>query len=220
MSTPYIPARDADFDAWGNNFQTVIAANPAAFGLASGDATAITASFNAWHADYVLVTTPGSRTSPNIAAKDVQKASSLVVFRTYAQQIQANAGVSNTNKAAAGLTVRATGRTPIPAPGTAPILGLVGNTPGVMTGKFSDTSTPSTKAKPFGALQLEIWYQIAPTAGPDPTMAIYSQVVTKSPFSFDTPTGALGKSTILFGRWVTRRGLTGPWSAPLSFTAT
>jgi hypothetical protein len=221
MSTPYIPARDADFDAWSLNFETVIAANPSAFGLASADATTITSAYNTWHAAYVLVTTPGSRTPPNVANKDVQKAAALVVFRGYANLIQSNQGVTNTNKAAAGLTIRSTGRTPIPTPGTAPIIGLVGNTPGVITFKYSDTATPSTKAKPFGSIQMEFWYQETPgTGSPDVANATYSAVETKSPFAFNTPDGLVGKNITVWGRWQTRRGLVGPWSNPLSVTGT
>jgi hypothetical protein len=220
MSTPYIPPADADFDNWANNFQMTIAASPATYGLASGDATAITNSFNLWHAAYTLLTNPATKTSPNVAAKDVQKAASLIVFRGYAQIIQSNSGVSNTAKSAAGLTVRATGRTPIPAPATVPVLALVSQQPGLANLGYADTATPTSKAKPFGSIQLEIWIDVAPTGTPDVTNASYIGVETKSPFQFFTPAGALGKQTVIWCRWQTRRGLVGPWSAPLTINAT
>lgn len=220
MATPYIPARDADYDQWLANFSTVISANPATYGLASADATAIATAFANWHAAYLLVTQPSTKTASTVAAKDVQKASSLIVARGYAQIIQSNAGVSNSAKATAGLTVRATGRTPIPAPATSPILGLVGGTPGESTLKYADTSTPTTKAKPFGALQLELWEQIAPTGTPSIDSASFIGLYTKTPFAVDTPTGDAGKVGVFWGRWTTRTGLVGPWSAPLTITLT
>lgn len=219
-TAPYIPPRDADFDAWALNFSTVITASPATYGLVSADAVAIATAYSTWHTAYLLVTAPSTKTATTVAAKNVAKASSLVTFRAYAQIIQNNAGVSDGAKATAGLTIRSTGRTPIPAPATAPILGLVGQTPGVTTIKTSDTSTPATKAKPFGAIQLEIWYQVAPTGSPDPTAATFYGLLTKSPAGINTPTGAVAKVLVLFGRWTTRRGLPGPWSAALAVTGT
>jgi len=217
MTTPYIPARDTDYDTWANNFQTVIAANPAAYGLVPADATAITNSYNLWHPAYLLVANPATKTSVTVAAKDVQKAASLIVFRGYAQIIGNNQGVSAGDLAAAGLTVRATGRTPIPAPGTAPILGFIGATPGVHTLKYADTSTPTTKAKPFGTLALEIYAFIGtapPPGGADD--AVFQGLATKSPFTQSFGPGDVGKTAYYYGRWVTRRGLVGPWSAQLS----
>lgn len=216
MTTPYIPPKDTDYDVWANNFQTVIAATPAAYGLAAADAVAITASFNAWHTSYLAATNPATRTSVTIAAKDVQKASSLLVFRPYAQIIQNNASVTDPSKAAAGLTIRATTRTPIPAPGTSPILGFIGATPLQHTLKYSDTTTPTTKAKPFGAIHLELWRYIGttPPAGTD-AYSFYGDM-TKSPFAVDFNSPDVGKQAYYIAKWATRTGLDGPWSAPLN----
>lgn len=220
MSTPYIPAKDADFSNWSANFATVIAANPANFGLVTADATAISAADSAFQAAYNLAINPATRTSVTVAAKDVQKASTLITERTYAQIIQNNAGVSDGNKTAAGLTVRKTSRTPIPAPGTAAILGYIGSTPGVTTLNYKDTSTPTTKGKPFGALQLEIWYDVPTTGSPVLGSAAFGGLFTKSPLAFTNPAGSAGKTIGFWARWVTRRGLVGPWSAELDVIGT
>lgn len=216
MASSYIPARDADFDAWSSNFATVIAANPSAYGLAAADATAITNAYTLWSAAYTLATNPSTRTTPSIAAKDVQKAASLVTFRAYATIIQANQGVSNDAKADAGLTIRSAGRTPVPAPATAPILGFVGATPLVHTLTYRDTSTPTSKAKPFGALQLEIWRSVGLTAPSGPETTSFVGLYTKSPLAVNFISADVGKTAWYYGRWVTRRGLVGPWSALLS----
>jgi hypothetical protein len=217
MSTPYIPAKDADFDAWALNFETVIAASPATYGLAAGDAAAITNSYNLWHAAFLLLLSPSTKTSPNVANKDVQKAAALIVFRGYAQIIQNNLGVSNTAKSAAGLTIKATGRAPIPAPGTAPILGFIGATPLQHTLKYADTSSPTTKAKPHGSTALELWGFIGtvpPVGGP--AGCAFLGLDTKTPFVNNFITANIGQTCYYYGRWVTRTGLVGPWSALLS----
>ena len=218
MSTSYIPTKDSLLALWEANFASVIAANPAAYGLTAADAATITAASNAYNAAYNLLTVPGTRTSPNVAAKDIAKASSLITMRGYAQAIQANAGVSSAAKSAAGLTVRATSRTAIPAPGTAPILKLIGATPGSLTLAYTDTATPDSKKKPYGAIQIEIWtaYGTAPVT--DPTVATFEGLHTRSPLALTMAPANRGQIVTLFGRWATRRGLVGPWSAPISAT--
>lgn len=220
VSVNYIPASDSGLDTWSNNFRTVITANPPAFGLVAGDATAITNAYNSYHAAYLVLTNPATRTPAAVAAKDVAKAASLITFRQYAQQIQANTGVSNANKAAAGITVRSTARTPIPAPATLPILGLVSQQPGLANLGYADASTPTTKAKPFGAIQVELWMNAVATGSPNLANATYVGDFTKSPLVFNTPAGDTGKQIGLWARWKTRRGLVGPFSAELDITAT
>lgn len=220
MSTPYIPAKDADFANWSTNFSNVITANPSAYGLVAADATAIAAANSAFQTAYALALNPATRTSVTIANKDVQKASTLITERTYAQIIQNNAGVSDANKAAAGLTIRKTSRTPIPTPGTTPILGLIGGTPGVITLNFKDTTTPTSKAKPFGATLLEMYAQYPGTNTADIDLATFVGYNTKSPFAYDVPTGKKGLGVTFWGRWGTRTGKVGPFSNPLSTIAT
>lgn len=228
MSTNYIPAPDTAYDSWLNNFQTVIAAAPADFGLTAPDAAAITLAYNNYHATYLLAGTapphrtpvnPGARTNVTVAAMNVQKASSMVTARAYASIIGANAGVSAGNKALAGLTVRSTARTPIPAPTTIPILGFVAAGIGVHVLNYHDATTPTAKAKPFGAIALQLVASIG-NAPPVGGAAGLQQVgvYTKSPMqiSMASVASAVGANVYYYARWVTRRGLPGPFSAVLA----
>jgi len=217
---PYIPAKNAQYQAWLLNFSTVITANPANYGLTSTDASNIAAAYTTWHNAYVAATTAATRTSVTVAAMATAKASSLITARTYAQIIQNNAGVSDANKAAAGLTVRATGRTPIPAPTNVPILSIATLQVGVTQVNYRNSANPTSKQKPYGAIQVQyVWY-VAPTVPPvDGDAATSSAIASKSPFLFNTPSGATGKAIYMFARFQTRRGLVGPWSAALNFTA-
>jgi hypothetical protein len=220
MAAPYIPAKDSLLDTWAQNFSSVITSSPTTYGLSAGDATTITAAYTSYHAAYILLTSPATKTPTNVAAKDIAKASSLITFRTYAQLIQSNAGVSNSAKSAAGLTVRSTSRTPIPAPTTTPVLSLVSQQVGVANLQYRDAASPTTKAKPFGAIQTEIWMDIPATGSPSLANATFVGLETKTPFQFTTPSGAAGKTVGLWARWTTRRGLTGPWSAELDIIGT
>ena len=223
MATDYIPATNSGFDTWFNNFQTVIAAAPADFGLVVGDATAITASYNAWHPLYVAAQNPDTRTTPAIAAMNAQRALSLTLVRPYAVSISQNTAVTDDNKALAGVTIRKTTPTPIPPPTTVPALSLVAAQHLTTQLAYRDTSTPTSKAKPFGAIGIEVWSSVGEVFATDPAQASYVATWTKSPNVLNFEAGQVGKKVTVWGRWVTRGGAggvaqTGPWSTPLNFT--
>ena len=224
MGSSYIPTQDQGLDNWANTFQAAIAASPGTYGLAAGDATAITAAYNSYHAAYLLggvvqphsqPVNPATRTPATVAAKDSAKASALITFRTYAQIVQNNAGVSDMDKSAIGITIRKTSRTPIPAPGTTPLMALVGSTHLQQTLRFADSATPTVKAKPFGAMQMELWRGIGTAAITDPTLCDFYGLITKTPFPVDFVSGDVGKFATYFARWTTRTGKPGPWSTSL-----
>lgn len=216
MTNPYIPAKDADFSNWSANFATVIAAAPASYGLTATDATAISLADSTFQTAYAAAINPATRTSVTVAAKDTAKAATLVTERNYAQIIGANAGVSAGAKTAAGLTVRATGRTAIPAPTTVPGLALNSMIAGQMNIGFADTLTPASKKKPFGAIQMLVSYQANYTGTADIDLATCGPIVTKSPFFFVPPAGMSGKNIAIWGKWCTRTGLVGPASTPIT----
>lgn len=221
MQSPYLPSQDAAFEAWFLNFSTLIAAAPTDYGLIAGDATAISASYTAWNAAYLAATNPTTRTSPTIAAKDAQRILSEAMVRPYATQISRNPAVSNELKTGVGVNLPNTARTPIPAPTTQPAISLVGVVHNLQTLAYKDTSTPTSKAKPPGAIGMELWRVIETTPSTDPTAASLVGIMTKSPVNLGTMSGDAGKTATYWGRWTTRSGpggqaQVGPFSAPLA----
>lgn len=221
MQAPYLPPADPAFDAWFANFSALITANPTDFGLVSGDATTIAASFTAWHTAYLAATNPATRTSPTIAAKDAERLNSEALIRPYATQISRNPAVDNADKTAVGVNLPNSARTPVPPPTTQPTLSLVSAIHNLQTLAYRDSATPTTKAKPPGAIGLELWRTMATAPAVDPSAAQLVGIVTKSPSAQGTNTGDAGKFATYFARWTTRSGpggmaQVGPWSAPLA----
>lgn len=219
---PYIPPKDADYDAWLTNFSTLLSATPTAYGLVAGDATIVAASQAAWNAAYLLATNPTTRTSPAIADKDAQRASATATVQPYAQQISRNMGISDALKLGIGVNLPNPTRTPVPPPVTAPVLAHVSSIPGQTTIGYADFATPASKAKPFGAIALDLRQTIGTAPAVSPAAALPVQGVTKSPTVITFGSGDVGKIVTLWGRWVTRSGpggitQNGPWSAALSF---
>lgn len=223
-SAPYIPARDTDFNSWLDNFQTLIAASPASYGLVVGDATAITAQWTAWDTAYQLLLNPATNTSPNVAAKDAARANAEAVVRPYAQRIRSNASVSDALKVGLGLNLQPATLTPIPAPTSQPVAGLRASTAGQAVITYHD-SVLTGKAKPYGAkgVDVHVAYGTAPVS--DPADANYKETFTKSPATVTWPGSERGKIATLFFRYRTQSGPAGasqfgPWSDPLSLTVT
>lgn len=215
MASGYIPDKQEDQATWALNFTTKITASPTTYGLIAGDATAIAAAVNPFLAALTVATTPATRTAVTVNTKDTTRANMLAVCRSYSQQIVKNPGVTDANKIALGLNPGGTGPTPIPAPVTEPILGLIKMTH--LSGQFrsSDSATPDIRAKPFGAVAMELWRFIGTTTPVGPEDATFVGLVTKQPFTQSFDAADVTKKVWCWGRWVTRTGEVGPWSTAL-----
>lgn len=222
-AAPYIPARDADFQNWFLNFKTLIAANPTDYGLIAGDATIITASYTAWNAAWVTASTPATRTTPAIAAKDAARVSAEATVRPYAQQISRNQGLDPALITGLDLNLPNPTRPPVPAPATQPTLTLVSATFLRHQIAYKDASLGATKKKPTGSVAMEVWRSIGTVAATDPAQCSFYQLWTKSPNVSEFGAGDSGKKCTYFARYVTRSGpagtaQAGPWSDALVVT--
>jgi hypothetical protein len=221
MNQPsYIPPKDADFDVWLQNFTTLLTATPTDYGLVAGDATVCAAQYTAWHPAYLAATNPATRTAPTVAAKDGARVTAVNTIRPYAQQISKNMAVSDLLKVGIGVNLPNNVPVPIPAPLTSPALLLQSASPQVHQLQYRDSTTPLTKAKPFGAVGIEIWRSVGTVAATDPAQCSLYETWTKTPNTSQFDVGDVGKTATYFGRWVTRSGpggsnQPGPWSARL-----
>jgi hypothetical protein len=221
MQAPYIPSKDADFDSWLNNFSTLLTASPTTYGLTAPDAVIVAGVTTTWNSTYAAATNPGTRTTPAIAAKDAARNAATATVRPYATTISRNAGVTNEDKTDIGVNLPNPGRTPVPPPTTQAVLSLVSAIHNQQTLAYRDSSTPTSKAKPAGAISLEVWQAIGTSPAVSPATASPLTLATKSPFVVGTLSPDAGKFATYFGRWTTRSGpggqaQSGPWSAPLS----
>lgn len=209
----YIPKQQALLTIWALNFSGLITAGPGTYGLVAGDAVTIAAQTAAYDAALTLALDPSTRTPTTVADKDAARASMLGVIRPYAIQIRNNVGVTDENKIALGLTVIDRTPTPIPAPTTVPVISISMQTPLQMTLQSYDATTPTSKAKPFGAIGMQIARKTSATAITDPTALPIVDTITKSPFTLDWDGAEQGLRAYMAARWITRTGLVGPWGA-------
>lgn len=222
MATNYIPSQDGQLDAWAVNFADIVDSDPTAVGLTTGDASTINAATGAFHTAYETTQNPATRTPVSIAAKDAAKASMLATVRPFAMFINGRAATTDAQRSSLGLTIRKLVPTPVPAPTSAPTLSLVSVLHGVATLGYRDPMTPTSKAKPFGAIGVQLYRSVGTVPATDPAQATFDSQVTKSPCVLNFDGGDAGKVCTVFARFVTRSGpagvqQVGPWSAPLNF---
>jgi hypothetical protein len=221
-ASDWIPSTDAAKATFAATFAAGITADPGSYGLVAGDATAFTILTAAYTAALDVATNDATRTPATIAAKDAAKNAMIPELRRLGNLIQANPAVSDADKVAIGLTVRDTGpgsQTPVPAPSTFPLLNILSATPFNHNLKVTDSDTPTTNAKPPGAIALEFRAQVSATPIADPEDIEYAGLETSHLVNFQFQAGDVGKQVYYAGRWITRTGLVGPWSDVLSFTA-
>lgn len=222
MPASYIPAPDADFDAWMANFSTLLTADPTAYGEDAASALVVQTAYDSWEAAYLLATNPATRTTPTIADKDAERVNLDAAARPVAQRINARTSVTNVQRADLGITIRKTTRTPVVAPATAPEVVLRSQSSGVARVQVRDSTTPTTKAKPAGVIGAEMFVEVAAVAGTDPADASLVKTITKTPNTLSFTAGQKGQVATVWSRWTTRSGpdgvaQKGPWSTAINF---
>lgn len=221
MQPPYIPAKDADFDAWLLNFTTLLTGSPVTYGLTAPDAVICADRYSAWHPAYVLATDPATKTSVTVAAKDAARVTAEAVVRPYAQQISKNGAVAPGDKVAIGVNLPNNAPVPVPPPVTFPQMSFRSAEPLVHILQWQDSGLGSGKKKPFGAIGCELYAAVGTVPAVDPAQATYVGTYTKSPLRKTFLAADVGKTCTYFARWITRSGpggvaQVGPWSPALT----
>jgi hypothetical protein len=95
---------------------------------------------------------------------------------------------------------------------------VLGATPGQLTLRYADQNTPTKRAKPSGAIGIQFAFATSATVVSDPNVLPIKSQVTKNPVALNFDSADNGKTAYIAARWITRRGLVGPWSNIATFT--
>lgn len=213
---PYIPRKQADFDTWFNNFQTLLTANPALYGQTSGTATAVAGQYASWHAAFLLVTSPGTKTPNAVSAKNTAFVNAQATVRPVAQNISLSPAVASANKIAIGVNPRTSTPTPITPPTTYPIVSIQAGANLQLYVRYRDSAaSPSVKSKPYGVQSVQLYYLVSATPITDPTLLTKVATLTKSPFLLSF---AAGGQCYLAGQYLLKNGKTSGFGPIVSFT--
>ena len=120
------------------------------------------------------------------------------------------------SKRAFDLTVRT--EKPVPPPHTNPLCSVIASDRLEHTVFFTDSATPTKRARPYGTAGCEIYLCVADVAPADPQQYRFVKLATRSSdnVTFDAADG--GKTANYLLRWVSTKGEAGPWSQVTSAT--
>jgi hypothetical protein len=216
----YVPAADAEFDGWQENWVTFAAANAAALGLDPlVDIPAIQAAQTLWDTDYEAHLTAQAAAQAARQAKDAERATYVALLRSFSQQIQKRTGTTDEQRAGLGITVPDTEPTPVPAPTTAPLLNLVTSERLRHVVEASKTADEgSGLGKPVGARGVQIWRKIGGAAPVSESELEFVSEFTRTRITLDYVMSQGGLTVYYQARWVSTRGETGPWGEMASAT--
>lgn len=218
MSTDWYPSTDAGADAFNVNFNAKVVANPGRYGLDAAAAAALTPKVTDFTAALAVVSVPATKTKVTVADKNAKLADVKTFVRSLARIVQGTAAVTNEAKVELGLPLHDTVPSPIPAPGTAPMLGLIPKGPHLVELRIADSSTPDSRRKPNGVTHAAIFWEPSATPITDPDEITYRGEITRSPTQIDFGAANVGKTVYYAARWMTRTGLPGPSSTVYSTT--
>lgn len=222
----YIPDSDRGAADWMDSFASALLQDPHRFGVAPATAAYVRQIVDEYLHALTVATTPPTRTTPAIATKDERRNNAKALCRDVAQQIKLNNGVSTEAKKVLGIRPRNPARRQVTAPGSSPILKIITNAGGGHLISCNDSPSPERKAKPFGVKAIQIYKHIG-KLGEQPEASVqdiemdcrFVGQFNRTPFMVKHQRGEKGRTITYWGRWISTRSETGPWSLPASMIA-
>lgn len=216
---PYIPRSNHGFALFITAFSQGIAANPAKYGCTQADVNVLLQQMQLYLDADRIATTDRTRTKITVAERDSIRASIEPFYRAFAQRIKYNEGISDPDKINIGVRPRNSAQSQRVAPSSSPMVMIYAAGNGTHTLRYHDSMTPTSKAKPFGAVCMQLFMDKTDgTRQPSLEHAQFIGTYTKSLFGVEHDPKDAGQLATYWARWAGPRGDTGPWSFPVSFT--
>jgi hypothetical protein len=220
MPHDIFPDADPDFHVFMLSKVPYIVANAVALGLAPAQSGGLNSLYSVWATAYPAHNTAQSAAQSATAAKETARESLELAFREAVGIIQKHPGVTNAQRQSAGVPVHDVIRTPTAAIATRPVL-MVNTAQRLQhTIKWADEATPTSRARPAGALGLELFCKVG---GPAPVSTEGCEalgLITNSPNVEDFDAAQANQTVYYVARWVNKRGARGPLSVVVNATIT
>lgn len=214
------PTRDADLVTWSTNFDTLITASAATYGLDAGQASGYNTLHSAFISAYDIATNPNTNSKANVNAKNVAKESLLNDANgawELVDIIQAYPGTTDIMRGQLGLRIPDTTPTPVPAPATAPDLSIISTFGRTIKVRLRDQENPDTRGKPDGVQGATVIYHVGDTVSADPAEWTFAMNTSKTVFEVDIPgTVPAGSKVWLAAFWFNARKESSPAASPES----
>lgn len=167
MGSEWVPMRESELRDFSNQFAAAISADPTAYGLTLGDASDFEALNTAWVNAYTAATNSATRGDLTIQAKNDAKAAMLPQLRSLGMFIQNRPATTNEQRVMLGLTVPAVEPSPVPVPGSAPLIVVESKYNRSIDLRFKDVANPDNDGKPEGVIGLALFSWVGATPPAD-----------------------------------------------------
>lgn len=221
MAMDYLPAADAAFGPWLQNFVVYANAHLADLGIPLNDLIPVIDAHEAWKTAYAAHLAAQAAAQSATQGKEAARAAAEAAVRALVRRFQASPAVSDAERAALGITVPDATPSPVGPPASPPVVKVEAVARLRHVIHFADAATPTKKAKPPGVSGAEIWVKLAPVADPvptDPKALTFVALDTRTPYTLDFDAADGGKNAHYMLRWVNTKGEKGPWSETATAT--
>lgn len=218
MPRDYLPRSDSEFRTWAQNFNSFVAANFFALGLTIDESDGIGAVITDFAIAHDLWVSRRAAAQAAREGKDALRQSAEESIRQLVRRLQANPAVTDEHRQNLGITVREIERTPTPAPTSRPVATIDASQRLRHVIRFTDETTPTSRARPAGALGCEIWVKLGGEPPADPSSLTFLGTATRSLFPADFVGTDANNPAHYMLRWLGARGAKGPWSATVTAT--
>ena len=217
MPDSFLPSRESELVTWSTNFDTLITANPAIYGLDLVQAAAYGALHNAFVAAYQTANDPSTRTPSSIVSKDDAKDVLIASARDLVGIIQNFPGTTDVLRSDLGITVPDTEPTPIPAPSDPPGIDIVSAVARTVKLRLHDVLSPTTRGKPDGVAGAAVFSFVGETAPVELEDWQFEGNTTRTIVDVNfAPEVANGATVWLTAFWFNPRAQSGPAAQPVT----
>jgi hypothetical protein len=217
MPKPFYRRTESDLATGAANLIAIVTPSVTSFGLTAGELTAYTTLSTNYSTALATATTPSTRTSVTIEAKNIAKKFLMDATINIARTITAVPTVTNAQLLSLGLLERIIPQ-PRPVPATPPVIEVISVSGRLVTVRIHDGATESRK-KPFGAIGANVFSYVGTEAPTDPAVYHYEGMATRAKTQLMFPDSVASGATVwLSAQWVSARGQLGVGSTPISFT--
>ncbi|MGQ0628030.1 MAG: hypothetical protein ACT4PL_08015 [Phycisphaerales bacterium] len=213
--TNYMPRPDGDFSAWAQQYYEAVKAFYNKQGFDPDLLNPLLDALGAWNAKYPAHVAAQAAAEGARQSKDAARAALEKEVRPITNFVQGYPATTDADRAAIGIAVRDTRKTPSPTPTSAPLVQVESGQRLTHRLRFSDTAAPTRRGKPPGTIGAEIWLALTATGQPAPPLGDsykFLSVSSRGNLQTDFPSAEAGKTAYYALRWVSTRGEKGPWS--------
>jgi hypothetical protein len=214
----YLPASQSGYAIWGANFDAIVTASPATYGVTAPQMVTWANAFTVFTGAKAISDNPSTRTpvtvQDTLTAFQLSRAATSFIVGV----IQASNLPSDADLTSAGLTIRKTTKTPIAAPTATPDLSVERITPQSMIIRLKELGALGN-ALPAGAVGYEVAMKVNPTVPPaSPSELEIVGTGSRRFYTLSFPPANIGSPVFVAMRYRNATNQLGPWSSIVSST--